>query len=89
MSDIVQFVPRRAPQEIDYFGGCPHCGNAEHMNVGGDHYGVCRQHRAFWYIGYNLFSAWRDEPQSIWDSNAAILKECREVKPIYAPERSA
>lgn len=43
------------------------------VNIGREHYAVCEEHRYFWHIGSNLFSAWRDETQAEWDANASEL----------------
>ncbi|HZU77948.1 MAG TPA: hypothetical protein VFA70_14370 [Dehalococcoidia bacterium] len=43
-----------------YFGDCPRCGrNDGYLNDGAEHWFICRRHRVKWYLGSNLFSAWR------------------------------
>jgi hypothetical protein len=48
----------------DYFGGCPQCGRSDgYTNVGKSHWFFCREHKAKWCIGSNLFSSWQDETE--------------------------
>ena len=68
----------------DEFGLCPKCQRTNgHLNVGRNHYGVCRLHRVQWRIGENLFSAWRDESESEWQRNAVLLAGYRFVIAFY------
>ncbi len=49
----------------DYFGTCPDCGDHDgYLSVGSGHWFYCRTHRTRWFIGSNLFSAWRDETEA-------------------------
>ncbi len=70
-----------------YFGYCPECGDDnEHqdcLNVRASHFGCCHLHRLYWLIGLNLFSAWKDEDESIWKANAERLEGYVETKPAY------
>lgn len=65
------------------FGGCPECGGEDgFLNVGREHWFVCARHRTKWFVGGNLFSGWRDEPEEAWQENASRLSGYREVLPI-------
>ena len=68
----------------EYFGGCPHCmGSDGFLNIGRDHWGICRKHQAKWYIGSNLFSGWRDETEEDWLRNSYKIAGYRQVEPIF------
>jgi len=48
--------------EVDYFGVCPKCHkNDGYINVGKSQWFYCKEHRACWCIGVNLFSSWKYE----------------------------
>lgn len=65
-------------------GACPICKWSDVMlNVGREHWVVCHLHRTKWNVGYNLHCEWRDENESIWERNAAILATYQEVKPFH------
>jgi hypothetical protein len=69
-----------------YFGACPVCGRTDgYMNVGGNHWFVCDEHKTAWPIGYNLFSSWEDETPEIWAENERRLACFSVVQPIYPP----
>lgn len=70
-------------KNIDYFGGCPLCGNSDgYLNVERNHFGVCRLHRIYWCIGVALFSSWRVESEEIWEENSRTILAYREAEPI-------
>ena len=56
-------------------GYCPLCDNepAEILNVGREHYAICHNCRAYWHVGSNLFSAWRNEEPAVWECNKKLL----------------
>ena len=64
-NNIVNLFGRRGPVIVNanpYDGSCPHCGDADGMlNVGPDHWVVCRAHKTKWRIGSNLYSSWRED----------------------------
>lgn len=69
---------------MEYNGGCPHCGSSDGiLNIGRDHWGICRKHQVKWYIGSNLFSGWRDETDEQWRRNTYELSAYRQVEPIF------
>ena len=70
----------------EYFGGCPQCGKcAGTLNIGRVHWCACDEHRTKWCIGENLFSAWRNESEEVWQRNAEILAGYEDVNPVYPP----
>lgn len=65
-----------------HFGGCPHCGYSEGPhNVGRAHWLVCREHHVRWWIGENLFRAWRDETPEEWEAIRRWLSDFQIVEP--------
>lgn len=59
----------------DEFGLCPVCSDdPEILNVGRNHFAVCHEHKVYWPVGSNLFSAWRDEDPATWDANRKLLE---------------
>ena len=77
----IQSVAANSPD--DYEGGCPKCGNMEVANVGRNHYGFCRDHKAAWCIGSNLYDSWRHEDEKIWDANKRLLADYEMVEPVH------
>jgi hypothetical protein len=66
----------------DHFGRCPDCGEPGLcLNVERAHWFVCRHHRRKWYVGANLFSAWKYEDESVWENNACELDAYTAVDP--------
>ena len=72
-------------------GGCPHCGQTNgYVNTrGGDHWGVCDQHKTRWYIGFNLFSSWQDETEEERTKSAELLSQYREVEAVMPEQYEA
>jgi hypothetical protein len=65
-----------------YFGWCPECGSHDgYCNIGRDHWVFCDAHRTKWWVGSNLFSAWRDDDEATWERNAEHLAAYRVVDP--------
>ncbi len=82
MAQIIPF-PSRVTTD-SHFGGCPKCGQSDGcMNIGGNHFFVCHEHNVAWCAGYNIFSAWRDEPQDLHEENERKLRSMHIVLPIY------
>ena len=71
-----------------YFGGCPECRDMTMLNIERNHYGLCHEHKVKWYIGANLFSAWRHETEEQWIANAAILEGYKEIEPLLPPRET-
>ena len=64
----------------DHFGVCPRCFRSGVMrNIGRVHVMACDEHRVRWNIGSNLFSAWREEPESLHLESAALLDSYTDV----------
>jgi hypothetical protein len=64
--------PKKREQADGYFGWCPKCKNNDgYLNIGREHWFLCKEHKVKWCVGYNLFSSWQheteDEQRSIYD----------------------
>ena len=70
--------------EIPYFGGCPKCRDSDTCwNINRDHWMTCDIHRTKWHVGSNLFSCWREQTEEDWALSRAVLKQYKEVEPVY------
>jgi hypothetical protein len=45
------------------------------MNIGRDCYGFCQKHKTKWLVDLNLFSAWQNGNEVIWDENERFLSD--------------
>lgn len=73
-------------ESVDTFGSCPECfGNDGFLNLGRNHWFVCRIHRTRWCIGSNWFGWWREETAAEWKANWEEIRDFREVEPIFGP----
>ena len=85
MADIVNFPI--AEKVDDYFGLCPTCKNTNgYLNIGGEHWFHCDEHKMKWSVGYNIFSDWRDEPVELHQVNFAYLSGFHKVEPWFYPK---
>ena len=72
---------------IECFGGCPYCGGYDiYLDIGRDHWMVCRTHQVRWHIGSNLFSAWREQTEEQRLRNTYELAGYREVESVFPSE---
>ena len=71
------------------FGLCPVCHKFDGFaNAGKSHRFYCKEHKASWLVGSNIFSSWRDqteeEQRRIW--NEIGLNEFADVEPYFRPQ---
>jgi hypothetical protein len=86
-SDALMTADELITTEEFTFGACPEChSEGQFLNIGRNHWGVCHEHRTRWWIGENLFSAWRDEDESTWAANRERIKDYRDVDPYFGAE---
>ncbi len=72
----------------NYFGDCPKCRqNNGYLNIGREHWFICRKHRVKWYVGSNIFPGWRTETERAWKQNTLLLANFMEIEPLqqYRP----
>ena len=74
---------------LDHFGVCPKCLETDGcLHVGRDEWFVCREHKAKWYVGSNLFSVWREMTDEEFKNNEELLESYKDIKPIHLLERN-
>ena len=57
-----------------YWGLCPTCKKTDGcVNMGSNHWFICKKHRSRWYIGTNLFSSW------LYETKSEQLRHCKEI----------
>jgi hypothetical protein len=82
-ANIILF-PQRHRSKNSPLGGCPQCGDpGVYFNVGRDHWATCPDHKVKWFVGSNLFSAWRDETEEVWRRDTDELCAYRTVEPVF------
>ena len=70
------------PYREKYFGSCPVCGQIdEYLNINGNHWCVCHQHRLKWFAGTNLLDDWQFETKSDGMKKPILLSQYRDVEP--------
>ena len=82
----IQEMPEvsRTPFSVDHFGVCPTCGQTDGcLHVGREEWFVCHEHKAKWYVGSNLFSAWRSMTDEEFERNAELLKGYDVVESLH------
>ena len=76
--------------EVDYslrFGDCPKCGkNDGFVNLGKEHWFICREHKMKWYGGANLFEGWENQTVAQTLSIEALLNGYQEITPYKQTE---
>lgn len=61
-------------------GGCPVCGkNDGYLNLGSQHWFICRDHKMKWLVGDNLFDSWMNQTVSQHLTAERLLDGYREV----------
>ena len=69
-------------QHASYCGGCPHCGRSDgYINLGVEHWFICREHRTKWLVGSNLFDGWENQTVAQMQSAEILLRSYDEVMP--------
>ena len=72
--------------EIQYTmrcGACPDCGRSDgFLNLGKEHWFICREHKNKWLGGYNLFESWKDQTVAQTQGIEALLASYKEVLPL-------
>ena len=71
-------ISLKAPK---FFGDCPKCRrNDGYVNIGRNHWFLCKKHRVKWFFGTDIFPTWRDENQEIWWKNAQLISGFLEIE---------
>lgn len=78
MGEVINF-----PVQVHLYGGCPHCRKHDgYLNIGREHWFVCKKHKTKWYCR-GQFTDMKYETPEGWDRNTEYLKNYQEVEPIY------
>lgn len=71
-------------QHSKYCGGCPQCGkNDGYVNLGVEHWFICRDHKTRWLGGTNLFDGWMNQTVAQTQSAEILLRGYEEVVPVH------
>ena len=69
-------------QHSRHCGACPECGKSDgYINLGIEHWFICREHKTRWLAGTNLFDGWMNQTIAQSQSAALLLRGYREVLP--------
>jgi hypothetical protein len=70
------------------YGSCPSCGDGGfYVNIGPEHWIVCRQCKMKWLGGYDTLASWCNETADLWIKNQELLSHYRDVTPFRSKER--
>lgn len=76
--------------EIQYSmrcGSCPKCGKSDgYVNLGKEHWFICREHKMKWFIGSNLFEGWKNQTVAQTLGIESLLEGYTEVIPYRNTE---
>ena len=68
---------------MNHFGNCPKCRrNDGYLNIGREHWFICKKHKVKWYAGSSIFPGWLKETETVWRQNAILLSSYLEVEPV-------
>jgi hypothetical protein len=72
--------------EIQYSmhcGVCPKCGKSDgFVNLGKEHWFICRVHKSKWFAGANLFEGWENQTVAQAQSIELMLDSYKEIVPV-------
>ncbi len=64
-------------------GACPRCGKSDgYVNLGIEHWFICRDHKTKWLAGTNLFDGWMNQTVAQTQSAEILLRSYADVLPI-------
>ena len=64
-------------------GVCPQCGKSDgFVNMGKEHWFICRDHKTKWFAGVNLFDGWENQTVAQAQCTEAMLNGYKEVVPV-------
>ncbi len=63
-------------------GACPDCGKSDgYVNLGVEHWFICREHKTKWLAGTNLFDGWMNQTVAQTQSAEILLRNYVDVRP--------
>ncbi len=76
-------IPISDVQYSKQFGVCPICNKTDgFVNLGKEHWFICRDHETKWFIGINLFEGWQNQTVSQAQGIEAMLDKYKEIDPL-------
>ena len=64
-------------------GLCPKCGKSDgYVNLGKEHWFICRDHKSKWFAGINMFEGWENQTVAQAESIELMLSSYKEVVPL-------
>lgn len=76
-------IPMQETQYSMHCGVCPLCGKTDgFVNLGKEHWFICRDHETKWFAGVNLFEGWQNQTVAQAQSIEAMLDKYKEITPI-------
>ncbi len=69
-------------QHTRHCGACPECGKSDgYINLGIEHWFICREHKTKWLAGTNLFDGWMNQTVAQSQSAEILLRGYADVLP--------
>ncbi|HIF50891.1 MAG TPA: hypothetical protein EYQ42_05105 [Thiotrichaceae bacterium] len=64
-------------------GVCPKCGKSDgFVNLGKEHWFICRDHKTKWFAGVNMFEGWENQTVAQAQSIESMLNSYKDVVPL-------
>ncbi|MCZ6803438.1 MAG: hypothetical protein O7D86_05775 [Proteobacteria bacterium] len=80
-------IPFPEIQYSKHCGVCPKCSKSDgFVNLGKEHWFICRDHKAKWFGGINLFEGWENQTVAQSESIAVMLESYKEVIPLRSTD---
>ena len=75
-------IPFPDIQHTMHCGSCPDCGKSDgYVNLGVEHWFICREHKTKWLAGTNLFDSWMNQTVAQTQSAEILLRSYKDVLP--------
>jgi len=76
-------IPFPEIQYSTHCGVCPNCGKSDgFVNLGKEHWFICRDHKTKWFAGVNLFEGWENQTVAQTENIAVMLESYKDVVPL-------
>ncbi len=76
-------IPIPEIQYSKHCGVCPICNKTDgFVNLGKEHWFICRDHKTKWFVGVNLFEGWENQTVAQAQSIEMLLNGYKEVVPF-------
>ncbi|MFT5132312.1 MAG: hypothetical protein ACI9SC_000777 [Gammaproteobacteria bacterium] len=75
-------------QHTRHYGACPDCGKSDgFVNLGIEHWFICREHKNKWLAGTNLFDDWMNQTVAQSQSAEILLRSYLDVLPVRSTQQ--